>query len=142
MIVFKILFLSFSVSKFTVNTYVIAYVNLECDVHYVVVTCRYGFKMMLDQVLMGEATTPGEFEEYLVEFDRDWYIGLEKEEDWKSSVLNSVPNLFSLGHNKAQVITKSTGENINISLSLHRQSQKQQVTNIIVTSGIQQGTCN
>lgn len=67
---------------------------------------------MLDQVLMGEATTPGEFEEYLVEFDRDWYIGLEKEEDWKSSVLNSVPNLFSLGHNKAQVITKSTGEKL------------------------------
>ncbi|XP_061168054.1 pecanex-like protein 4 [Saccostrea echinata] len=63
---------------------------------------RYGFKMMLDQTLMGEATTPGEFEEYLMEFDKDWYIGLEKEEEWKSSVLNSVPNLFSLGHNKAQ----------------------------------------
>ena len=78
----------------------------------VIGTCRYGFKMMLDQVLMGEATTPGEFEEYLVEFDRDWYIGLEKEEDWKSSVLNSVPNLFSLGHNKAQVMTKSTGEKL------------------------------
>lgn len=97
--------------------------------------------MMLDQVLMGEATTPGEFEEYLVEFDRDWYIGLEKEEDWKSSVLNSTPNLFSLGHNKAQVITKSTGEKLQ-HFTLHRQSQKQQVTNIIVTSGIQQGTCN
>lgn len=53
---------------------------------------------------MGEATTPAEFEEYLTEFDRDWYIGLEKEEEWKTSVLNSVPNLFSLGHNKAQVI--------------------------------------
>lgn len=63
---------------------------------------RYGFKMMLDQVLMGEATTPAEFEEYLTEFDRDWYIGLEKEEEWKTSVLNSVPSLFSLGHNKAQ----------------------------------------
>lgn len=61
---------------------------------------------MLDQVLMGEATTPAEFEEYLTEFDRDWYIGLEKEEEWKTSVLNSVPNLFSLGHNKAQVIFK------------------------------------
>lgn len=60
--------------------------------------------MMLDQVLMGEATTPAEFEDYLTEFDRDWYIGLEKEEEWKTSVLNSVPNLFSLGHNKAQVI--------------------------------------
>lgn len=60
--------------------------------------------MMLDQVLMGEATTPAEFEEYLMEFDRDWYIGLEKEEEWKTSVLNSVPSLFSLGHNKAQVI--------------------------------------
>lgn len=66
--------------------------------------CRYGFKMMLDQVLMGEATTPAEFEEYLTEFDRDWYIGLEKEEEWKTSVLNSVPSLFSLGHNKSQVI--------------------------------------
>jgi len=59
--------------------------------------------MMLDQVLLGEASTPEEVQEYLEEYDRDWYIGLESDEEWKSAVLVSQPNLFSLGHNKQQV---------------------------------------
>jgi hypothetical protein len=32
---------------------------------------------MLDQILIGEANTPDEIEEYFEEYDKDWYIGLE-----------------------------------------------------------------
>ena len=64
---------------------------------------RYGFKLMLDQMLLGEATTNAELQEYLEEYDRDWYIGLEKDPEWTAAILESRPNLFSLGHNNTQV---------------------------------------
>lgn len=63
---------------------------------------RYGFKLMLDQTLLGEATTNAELQEYLEEYDRDWYIGLEKDPEWTAAILESRPNLFSLGHNNTQ----------------------------------------
>ncbi|XP_076098379.1 pecanex-like protein 4 [Mytilus galloprovincialis] len=63
---------------------------------------RYGFKLMLDQILIGEANTPEETQEYFEEYDKDWYIGLEKDDDWKAAVLSSRKQLFSMGHNKAQ----------------------------------------
>ena len=58
---------------------------------------------MLDQMLLGEATTSEELQEYLEEYDRDWYIGLEKDPEWTEAILESRPNLFSLGHNNTQV---------------------------------------
>ena len=67
------------------------------------VVTRYGFKMMLDQMLLGEFSTPDDVQECLEEYDRDWYIGLEKDEEWKAAVLSSRPSLFSLGHNNTQV---------------------------------------
>ena len=59
---------------------------------------------MLDQILLGEASSMEEFQEYFEEYDRDWYIGLESEDNWKASCLASKPNLFSLGYNNVQVI--------------------------------------
>jgi hypothetical protein len=56
---------------------------------------------MLDQILIGEANTPDEIEEYFEEYDKDWYIGLETDDEWKSAVLSSRKQLFSIGHNKA-----------------------------------------
>ena len=58
---------------------------------------------MLDQMLLGEATTNSELQEYLEEYDRDWYIGLEKDPEWTAAILESRQNLFSLGHNNTQV---------------------------------------
>lgn len=58
---------------------------------------------MLDQTLLGEVTSPEELQEYLEEYDRDWYIGLESDDQWKSAILSNKPNLFSLGHNNQQV---------------------------------------
>ena len=65
---------------------------------------RYGFKLMLDQMLLGEATSNAELQEYLEEYDKDWYIGLEKDPEWTAAILESKPNLFALGHNNTQVI--------------------------------------
>lgn len=58
---------------------------------------------MMDQILIGEANSPEELQEYFEEYDNDWYMGLETDDDWKSAVLSSRKQLFSLGHNKAQV---------------------------------------
>lgn len=63
---------------------------------------RYGFKMMLDQILIGEANSHEEVQEYFEEYDKDWYIGTETDDEWKSAVLSSRKQVFSLGHNKAQ----------------------------------------
>ncbi|XP_060062887.1 pecanex-like protein 4 [Ylistrum balloti] len=73
------------------------------ELHSLVIKCfRYGFKLMLDQMLLGEATSSEELQEYMEEYDRDWYIGLESDDQWKTAVLASKPNLFSLGHNNQQ----------------------------------------
>ena len=65
-------------------------------------------------MLLGEATSNAELQEYLEEYDKDWYIGLEKDPEWTSAILESKPNLFALGHNNTQVIiglsTLSLGE--------------------------------
>ena len=58
---------------------------------------------MLDQMLLGELNSPEEWQETLEEYDRDWYIGLEREPEWTAAVLDSRPNLFSLGHSNTQV---------------------------------------
>ncbi|XP_053374492.1 pecanex-like protein 4 isoform X2 [Mercenaria mercenaria] len=63
---------------------------------------RYGFKLMMDQMLLGEMTSDLEWQEALEEYDNDWYIGLEKDPEWTTAVLASTPNLFSIGHNNTQ----------------------------------------
>ncbi|KAK3580880.1 hypothetical protein CHS0354_032942 [Potamilus streckersoni] len=63
---------------------------------------RYGFKLMLDQTLLGEVTSPAELKEYLEGYDQDWYIGLERDPHWTHAVLASKPNLFSLDHINTQ----------------------------------------
>ena len=58
---------------------------------------------MVDQLLLGEISSTLEWQESLEEYDRDWYIGLEKDPQWTTAVLNSTATLFSLGHNNTQV---------------------------------------
>jgi hypothetical protein len=58
---------------------------------------------MIDQMLLGEMTSDKEWQEALEEYDRDWYIGLEKEPDWTTAILASTPNMFSMGQNTTQV---------------------------------------
>ena len=58
---------------------------------------------MLDQALLGEFADDSELEEALRELDTSWYIGRETEAGWAAALAKGKENLFSLGHNIAQV---------------------------------------
>ncbi|CAL1530389.1 unnamed protein product [Lymnaea stagnalis] len=68
---------------------------------------RYGFKLMIDQTLLGEISDNDELEEYLRSYDDDWYIGKDTDPEWGVSVLENRNSLFSLGLNTAQGIFTS-----------------------------------
>ncbi|XP_059178435.1 pecanex-like protein 4 isoform X2 [Physella acuta] len=63
---------------------------------------RYGFKLMLDQTLIGEISSDQELEASLRDYDDNWYIGKDTEPDWGVSVMENRSNLFSLGVNTGQ----------------------------------------
>ncbi|CAG5127048.1 unnamed protein product [Candidula unifasciata] len=63
---------------------------------------RYGFKLMLDQSLLGGLSDDEELEETLCTYDRDWYIGKESDVEWGLAVLENRGNLFSMGQNTTQ----------------------------------------
>ncbi|KAK0050290.1 pecanex-like protein 4 isoform X2 [Biomphalaria pfeifferi] len=73
----------------------------------VIKSFRYGFKLMLDQILLGDITEDEELESYLQSYDEDWYIGKDTDPEWSSSVIDNKGNLFSLGHNAGQGIYTS-----------------------------------
>ncbi len=60
-------------------------------------------KLAIEQVLMGDVTSNDELQEYLEEYDRDWYIGSEKDPEWGRSVAAGKPTLFSFTHNPVDV---------------------------------------
>ncbi|XP_012939720.1 pecanex-like protein 4 [Aplysia californica] len=73
------------------------------ELHTLVITAfRYGFKLMLDQMLLGEISDHEELEETLRGFDNHWYIGRETEAGWATALAQCRENLFSLGHNLGQ----------------------------------------
>ncbi|KAK6181580.1 hypothetical protein SNE40_009406 [Patella caerulea] len=63
---------------------------------------RYGFKLMIDHMIMGDISSHEELTEYLQDYDDNWYIGLETEDDWRNGIVDNKHNLFSLGHNSIQ----------------------------------------
>ncbi|CAI9724778.1 4 [Octopus vulgaris] len=63
---------------------------------------RYGFKLMMDEVLMNPITSHEELKEFLEDYDQNWFIGLESDPDWSRAILAGKPHLFSLGHNTSQ----------------------------------------
>ena len=60
-------------------------------------------KLAIDQALLGEATSPEEFDEYLEEYDAQWYLGTETDPQWNTSIAKAKPNLFSLAYDTKQV---------------------------------------
>ena len=64
---------------------------------------RYAVKLAIDQMLLGEVSSHEELQEYLDEYDKDWYIGSEKEETWKHAVSAAKPQLFSLTYDSSSV---------------------------------------
>ena len=64
---------------------------------------RYSVKLAIEQILMGDVSSNEELQEYLEEYDRDWYIGSEKDPEWGKNVVEGKTTLFSLGHNPVDV---------------------------------------
>ena len=58
---------------------------------------------MIDQALLGEASSNEEVQEYLEEYEADWLIGCEEGDEWAQAILAEKPNLFSLGHDPVGV---------------------------------------
>ena len=74
----------------------------------VLFTFRFSFKLLFDQASLGPMESPEELFSTLEEYERDWYIGLVTEKGWHDSVLQEKPFLFSLGHDLAMVITRTS----------------------------------
>ena len=70
--------------------------------------CRYAVKFSIDQMLLGEATSHAEIQEYLEEYDSHWYIGTEKDKEWNESIVTGKPQLFSLAYDVDKVILTSS----------------------------------
>jgi hypothetical protein len=64
---------------------------------------RLAVKLMIDQAILGEASSNEEFDEYLTEYEQDWYLGLEKDAEWKEAIFEGKSNLLSLGNNAIKV---------------------------------------
>lgn len=64
---------------------------------------RYTLKLMVDKASLGPIENFKELANYLREYERDWYIGLVSEEQWKEAVLGEKPCLFSLGYESSMV---------------------------------------
>lgn len=59
---------------------------------------RYTLKLMVDKASLGPTEDFKELADCLREYERDWYIGLASEEQWKEAILEEKPCLFSLGY--------------------------------------------
>ena len=59
---------------------------------------RYTLKLTTDEVVLMEETA--DLLEYLLELDKDWFIGCTFEEGWKQEVLTGTPRLFLLSKSK------------------------------------------
>ena len=67
---------------------------------------RYAVKLLYDEGSLGEAESWEELAEYLEDYDQNWCIVRESEEEWSAAVLANTPHLFSLGQDSdAQVST-------------------------------------
>ena len=60
-------------------------------------------KLAVDQAVLGEVTSHSEVEEYLEEYDSNWYIGSEGDPEWTEAVTSGIGQLFSLSHDPIQV---------------------------------------
>lgn len=60
-------------------------------------------KLMYDEGCLGEAESLEELETYLEEYESEWCIVSEKEEDWRSGILSKSHHLFSMDHDPEKV---------------------------------------
>ena len=65
--------------------------------------CSYALKLLYDEAVLSEASTYSELCDYLLEYEKDWFIGNEDEEQWQNAVINEKEHLFSIGYDQENV---------------------------------------
>lgn len=68
---------------------------------------RYTLKLMVDKASLGPIEGFKELTNCLREYERDWYIGLVSEEQWKEAILEEKPCLFCLGYESSMGVYTS-----------------------------------
>lgn len=68
---------------------------------------RYTLKLMVDKASLGPIEDFKELTNCLREYERDWYIGLVSEEQWKRAILEEKPCLFCLGYESSMGVYTS-----------------------------------
>lgn len=68
---------------------------------------RYTLKLMVDKASLGPIEDFKELTNFLREYERDWYIGLVSEEQWKEAILEEKPCLFCLGYESSMGVYTS-----------------------------------
>lgn len=62
-----------------------------------------GCKLTYDEAVVRKVTSEDELEVYRTKYDRDWYLGTERDHDWQLSIMNKKPVVSSLGRDKGKV---------------------------------------
>ena len=71
----------------------------------------------LFQMIIGPFLTSGDLESNILEVFSSWHLGMEEDPSWEKSVINQVPNLFSMASVDAS--GRSGGRNLYRSILLN-----------------------
>ena len=69
---------------------------------------RFAVKLSIDETIFGDNETDDTFLDSISELEHDWYIGLETDPEWLSSMVASKNFLFTLGLNEEGLYTSRT----------------------------------
>ena len=58
---------------------------------------------MYDEAVLGPIDDFEELTEYLLDYENNWHMGNDNDDDWVNAVLKETPNLASVGYNKIEV---------------------------------------
>lgn len=57
---------------------------------------RYSYKIVFDQVTLGEIENDQEFKDTLCDYDKSWFMGNDQNEEWEQQITLHKENLFAL----------------------------------------------
>lgn len=67
---------------------------------------RLAFKLAYDQIVLGEGDEDEDLITNLEDYESNWYLGSDTDEEWKEAIKRQKPELFSLMFNPQEVRDK------------------------------------
>lgn len=64
---------------------------------------RYAFKLTYDEAVFGEFHDDNELNKMLQDYEINWHIDIENNQDWNAAILAEKPYLFTIGYDSEQV---------------------------------------